>query len=82
MLSRREALAALGSAAALPLVSACTHDRAANPAMSNDADAHRNELAGPECQRLIGAQHVLDDTGGARRRADQLPFVDVAGHGC
>jgi uncharacterized protein (DUF885 family) len=39
LLSRREAIAALSSAAALPLVSACGRDRAPAPPATNDADA-------------------------------------------
>jgi uncharacterized protein (DUF885 family) len=39
LLSRREALAALASAAALPLVSACGRERATAPAASTEADA-------------------------------------------
>jgi uncharacterized protein (DUF885 family) len=39
MFSRREVLAALGSAAALPLMSGCARDRASTPPASNDGDA-------------------------------------------
>jgi len=39
MLTRREALAALASAAALPLVAGCARDGAAPPPMPTDADA-------------------------------------------
>ncbi len=39
MLSRREAIAAMAAAAALPLMDACTRDRAEAPATSSDADA-------------------------------------------
>ena len=39
MLSRREALAALASAAALPLVSGCSRDTVPPPSMPTDADA-------------------------------------------
>ena len=39
MLSRREALAALASAAALPLMAGCARNSASTPPASNDADA-------------------------------------------
>ena len=39
LLSRREAIAALASAAALPLMSACGRDRAPTPPATNEADA-------------------------------------------
>jgi uncharacterized protein (DUF885 family) len=39
LLSRREAITALASAAALPLVSACGRDRAPTPPATNEADA-------------------------------------------
>src|SRR5262245_16520413 len=39
MLSRREALAALASAAALPLMQGCARDGGSTPPASNDADA-------------------------------------------
>jgi len=41
MLTRREAIAALASAAALPLMSACARYRAPTPAAANEADALR-----------------------------------------
>jgi uncharacterized protein (DUF885 family) len=39
LLSRREAIAAVASTAALPLLSACARDRAPTPPATNDADA-------------------------------------------
>jgi uncharacterized protein (DUF885 family) len=41
MFTRREAIAALASAAALPLVSACARYRAPGPTATNEADALR-----------------------------------------
>jgi uncharacterized protein (DUF885 family) len=75
MLSRREALAALVSAAALPLVSGCARETVPNSPMSNDADALKllDELADnllrllPESATSLGV-----DTGARAALRSQL----------
>jgi uncharacterized protein (DUF885 family) len=81
-LTRREVLAALASAAALPLVSACGRDRAALPTTTNDADALAlldgvaNNLLGlfPEQATSLGI-----DTGARAALRSQLADRSAAG---
>ena len=75
MLTRREALAALASAAALPLVAGCARDGAAPPPMPTDADALK--LLDDVADRLLtlfpeSATSLGHDTGARAALRSQL----------
>src|ERR1043165_6230372 len=83
MLSRREALAALASAAALPLMSRCEGNQTAAPATSTDADARTLlDAAAENLLRLLpeSATSLGVDTGARAALRAQLADRSAAGH--